>query len=113
MAATQPAGRQERSILDTPLARLMALAIAIGIGALIYTTWQDDIRILLAGDTPTLPMVEATATPAPENPALAACLEQRIGDVEQMRSDGIIDEAQYTTFRQRAEDLCRAQNPAN
>jgi hypothetical protein len=28
-----------------------------------------------------------------------------------MKSEGVINDAQYTSFRQRAEDLCRAQHP--
>lgn len=112
-AATHPAGHQERTFLDTPLARLIALALAAAVFWLMWTTWADDFRALFSPERPGLPIVEAPALPATDNPALAECLERRVGDVEQMRADGLIDEAQYTAFRTRAEDLCRAQNPAN
>jgi len=47
---------------------------------------------------------------AVSNPALAACLQQRIGDVDRMKEDGILSDAQYASFRARAEELCVQQN---
>jgi hypothetical protein len=44
------------------------------------------------------------------NAALQNCLDQRVGDVEKMKADGIINDAQYASFRQRAGELCRAQH---
>lgn len=112
MAATH-SGDQEYGFLDTPLARLIGLAVAISMGWVIWSTWSDDIANLFSPDRPGLPIVEAPALPATDNPALAACLERRIGDVDQMLADGLITEPQSISFKTRAEDLCRAQNPAN
>jgi hypothetical protein len=41
---------------------------------------------------------------------LQDCLDQRVGDVDKMKAEGIVNDAQYASFRQRAEELCRAQN---
>ena len=113
MAASTSEGIQERGFLDTPLARLIGLAVFLTMGWLIWSTWADDIGNLFSADRPGLPIVDAPALPATDNPALAACLERRIGDVDQMLADGLITEPQSIAFKTRAEDLCRAQNPAN
>jgi hypothetical protein len=106
------AATAERSFADSIFARLIALAIAIGIGFLLYANWGNDIRTVVEGDAPRIPVL---ATKAPvlghTNAALQKCLAQRVGDVDKMKSDGVVNDAQYTSFRQRAEDLCRAQNP--
>ncbi|MBZ0215970.1 MAG: hypothetical protein K8F25_05425 [Fimbriimonadaceae bacterium] len=47
-----------------------------------------------------------TATP---NPELAACLEERVGAVDRMRGEAVINAAQYDLFRGRAEAFCEAQ----
>lgn len=46
------------------------------------------------------------------NPQLAACLSERVGAVEGMRSEGIVNDAQYAAFKTRAVDYCRAQYPS-
>ncbi len=51
------------------------------------------------------------ATAAAGNPQLAACLAERVGAVDTMRAEAIINDAQYAAFRTRAEDYCRAQFP--
>ena len=42
-------------------------------------------------------------------PELAACLQKRIGAVDKMRSDGVINDAQYEQFHGRAEAFCHAE----
>lgn len=105
-AATEP-----RSFADTMFARLIALAIAVLIGVIFYAYWAEDIRNLAAGDAPDIPVLSEQAPLQRVNVGLQNCLERRIGDVDKMKADGVINDAQYTSFRQRAEELCRAQHP--
>lgn len=96
---------------DTIWARLIALGIGVLVAWALYATWADEVRTILAtGRIDALPTAAPVAV-KPENPELAACLERRIGDVDQMLADGVIGEAQATAFKQRATDLCNAQNP--
>lgn len=92
--------------------RLVALAIALLLIWAFMASWGDDLRALIRGNPPELPMVRQ---PLPDegivNPALQACLDKRIGDVDSMREEGVIDDVQYAAFRDRAEALCHAQNP--
>lgn len=113
MATTHHGGDSaQRGFGDTIWARLIALAIAVGLSWAFWITWSDDVIALIEGGPDELPL---TAQPMPDdgivNEALQACLDKRIGDVQQMAADGIISEAQQLAFTQRASDLCRAQNP--
>ena len=76
-----------------------------------WMNWSADFRALFAGETMSAPAIESQTPAKPANPALQACLDQRVGDVDNMKSEGIISDSQYDAFRSRAEDLCRAQNP--
>lgn len=98
------------SFSDTLWARLIALTIGVGVAALLYLSWGEEVtKALTQGEIDALP-TGAPVEVKPENPELTACLERRVGDVDQMKADGLIGDAQYTSFRQRAEDLCKAQN---
>jgi hypothetical protein len=66
---------------------------------------------LLAGTEPGIPIIEQQVQVRPVNAGLQNCLDQRVGDVETMKSEGVINDAQYTSFRERAQQLCRAQHP--
>jgi len=105
------AASAKRSFADTILARLIALLIAVAIGGLFYLYWADDVQRLFAGSGPEIPIVKQQTEVKPANAALQSCLENRVGDVENMKAEGVINDAQYTSFRQRAIDLCNAQNP--
>jgi competence protein ComGC len=100
-----------RSFADTAVARLIALLIAVAIAVLFVFNWSDEAEQLLAGTEPGIPIIEQQVQVRPVNADLQNCLDQRVGDVEKMKSEGVINDAQYTSFRQRAEDLCRAQHP--
>jgi hypothetical protein len=96
--------------LDGALIRLISLALAILIGWVLWSGWGPEIRAAFEG-TPVTTVVEKT--PAAEaNPALDACLETRVGQVDNMKAEGILSDAQYEAFRARAIELCTAQNPA-
>lgn len=100
------------SFLDTMVARLIALVIAGVIAAFMVITWSDDFLALLE-DEPAQLVVPVGGSPAAEaTPELDACLAQRVGDVDRMKEEGIIGDAQYEAFRSRAVSLCNAQNPA-
>ncbi len=45
------------------------------------------------------------------NPALAACLADRLGTVDKMNDEGILTTAQYELFRTRAIGFCEAEFP--
>ena len=50
----------------------------------------------------------SVAAPAADDPA-ALCLAARAKDIDKMQADGVIDAAQATLFKSRAEALCQAQ----
>lgn len=104
---------QTNSFVDSKLARLLALLIAIVLAILLWSNWSADFKSLFTtGKGDATATATITAQPAkPANPALEECLAQRVGDVDQMKEEGILSDAQYSAFRSRAEDLCRAQNP--
>ena len=55
-----------------------------------------------------LPATEEAAQ-STGNPELDACLEERVGAVDQMRADGVINAGQYDQFRARAVGFCENQ----
>jgi len=99
------------SFLDTAFARLIALVLAGLIAYLLYANWGEEI-IATMRDQP-VEIVDVTAPAAEATPALDACLARRVGDVETMKSDGIINDAQYASFKSSAIKLCQAQNPSS
>lgn len=105
-------GHQTQSFADTGLARLFALVLAVLIAIILWFNWSSDFRVLLENDDTAPQVSSSTLEPAkPVNAALEACLTQRVGDVDKMKEEGILSDAQYGAFKARAEGLCRAQNP--
>ena len=100
------------SFSDTIVARLLALAISALCAYIIYSSYSDELKTLFSGKQTTgLPETTLETTPeAAANPELAACLQQRIGDVDRMREEGILTDEKYAAFRSRAEELCIQQN---
>jgi hypothetical protein len=92
--------RARRSFLDTAAARVLALAVILAAGALIAVYHRDD---LLPKPVP--------AANSGLNPEFVACRDQRIGQVDKMRSDGVIGDAQVEIFKERAMAYCAAQFP--
>jgi len=89
--------------------RIVALCIAAS--ALLLMLWigRHDVPVL---NTAWAALTGAGSQPASTgNPELDACLAQRVGDVDQMREDGVITSAQYDAFKARAEAFCTAQFP--
>lgn len=104
------AGRQQASALDSRGARLVALAVALAALCLMVWLGRDDVPFVRAVMTSVTGSAEE-AVASSGNPELDACLASRVGDVEKMREDGVINAAQYDTFRGRAVAYCEAQFP--
>jgi len=85
------------SHLDRPLARAAALGVVALVALFLGYFHREDLF------PPEAPALSA------EDQAIAACLAQRGTDIDQMASDGVIDENQAKVFKTRAEALCRAQ----
>lgn len=102
---------QNSGFLDTVFARIIAFLIALALAFLLWSNWSSDFKAFWTGsETQPLPNVSVSEPAKPVNPALEACLKKRVGDVDKMKEDGILSDAQYAAFRTRAEDLCKAQN---
>lgn len=104
------AGRQQASALDSRGARLVALVIALAALCLMIWLGREDVPFVRAALTSVTGAAEETAASS-GNPQLDACLASRVGDVEKMREEGVINAAQYDTFRGRAVAYCEAQFP--
>ena len=96
-------GPPPRSWLDRGVARLVALAIALGLAAVLVLSLGDDVQALVRGEDPT---TDETAEFRVEDPAVAECIERRGSDIDGMLSDGVITAAQHADFRERALWMC-------
>jgi hypothetical protein len=87
------AARVRRHFLDRPAARVLAAAVCLGCVAAL--AWIERERIWPTrnvGDDP-----------------FARCFAERAAQIDRMRTDGLIQEAQAELFRTRAEAMCRAE----
>ena len=85
--------------LDRRGARFTAIVVAAVMVAALGYIHRDD---LMAG-----PVDTANAPTG----ALARCLEERLGAVDQMIADGVVGPEKASLFKDRAQALCHAQNP--
>ncbi|MEM9278792.1 MAG: hypothetical protein AAGA76_09470 [Pseudomonadota bacterium] len=106
------ATQTQNSFADTVAARLIALCIALLLAIVLVYNYKDDFGTVFSDSSEAgLPVTNTETTPEEAaNPALAQCLQQRIGDVDRMKEEGILSEAQYASFRARAKELCIQQN---
>jgi len=86
----------KQSFLDGAAARLVALGVILGVGAILLRIHWADL----------FPPPQAALDP--EDP-VALCLAARAADIDKMLADGVIDEQQAGQFKGRAEALCQAQ----
>ena len=93
-------GRGEGGFLDSAAARVLALVVAMAAAAVIAFYHRADL----------LPK-RVPAADAGLNPQFVACRDERVGQVDRMRSDGVIGDAQAEIFRERAIAFCAAQFP--
>jgi len=89
------------SPLDRPMARWMALSIFVALLLLLGAIQRN---------APWRP--EETPTNSP-NQNYVLCLNERLGAVETMISEGAIDQNQASLFKTRADALCRTKFPSN
>ena len=98
------------SRLDQLSTRITAFALALG--GLALMAWIGIFGFAGVALTPFADLTSGSDTEAAGNPALEACLTERVGAVDTMRREGVVSDAQYDAFRARAVSYCRAQNPA-
>jgi hypothetical protein len=91
-------GPERQSFADGPVARLIAVLVILVCAATLVYLHRE-----------TLFHSGGTTETAAGNPELAACLAERLGAVDKMRAEGVINEAQYDVFRSRAEAFCQQQ----
>ena len=96
MDGTPKGVEAKSSALDRPLARIAALGVFLCAAGVLALVHRDDLF-------PPEPAAVAADDP------VALCLAARAEDIDKMRADGVIDEAQATLFKSRAEALCQAQ----
>ncbi len=87
---------QEVSFLDRPVARLLAIGVALLMAAALGFMHRDDL----------FPPEEAAADP--DDP-VALCFAERAKDIDAMLAEGTINAQQAELFKGRAEALCQAQ----
>ncbi len=80
-------------------ARGTPLAVALVMIAALAAIHRDDLTA----------NSETTAEGPPG--ALAACLAERLGAVDQMIADGVVGPEKASLFKDRAQALCHTQNP--
>lgn len=106
---------KKEHFIHSSTARLISLAVGIGIFIFILFNWKSEIKQVasyLTGASNT-PLAHASQQPSEkiENQALAACLDKRLGHIETLKSEGVINDHQHEQFSNRARSLCQAQHP--
>ena len=91
-----------RSRLDKGVARLVALAIALALSAVLILSLGDEV-LALAGVGAKEELDEGVG----EDPAIASCIAEREGHVATLRQDGLLSDAQADDWIARATALCR------
>lgn len=89
-----------RSALDRRPARLVAAGLVLAAAG--FLVWYERETLFPA-------TVEQVADPALA--AYRACRDDRYADIDGMRADGVIDDAQEKLFKSRADAMCRDRNP--
>ncbi len=85
---------------DTSLiARLVAVAVILCASAVIAYHHRDDL------------FPPEKAEEAGLNPEFVKCRDERTAQVQKMKSDGLINDEQFSTFTERAVAFCTSQFP--
>lgn len=96
--------RPPASVLDRPIARAAAALVLVASVAVIAWYHRDDLfssRGAAAG------AAAGAAVGAAVDPAHAACIARRFGDIDRMVADGMIDPDRAATIKRRVRGLCR------
>jgi hypothetical protein len=94
--------RARRSVLDRPIARVLAALVFLGCVAALGYVERERLWPLGAGES------------AADDP-FARCFAERAAQIDRMQDEGVIEPAQAELFKSRAEAMCRAeaQGPGN
>lgn len=110
------ASTHDNRFIHGKFARIITGLIGVLLLGFIFVRWEDELQAFASsfsdGEKTTLVQQPGAERVSEDNPALAACLEERLGHVKQMQEDGVIGDEQAAAFSQRATALCNAQNPA-
>lgn len=90
-----------RAFLDRPIARLCAVAVFLLSAAMLAYIHRNDLR---PGAAP--------GTAAADDP-VAACMRDRLAEIDGELRDGVLKPEQARLFRARVDALCQAQNRRN
>jgi hypothetical protein len=88
--------RSRDPLLDRPVARVVALGVAMLCVAILAWLHRADLYPVAFGP-------EAAADP------FAQCFAERAAEIDGMVSEGAIDQARAELFKSRAEAMCRAE----
>jgi hypothetical protein len=83
--------------LDRPIARLLALGVALLCVASLAWLHRADL-------------LPATAAPEVADDPFARCFAERSAQIDNMVAEGVVDTGQANLFKSRAEAMCRAQH---
>jgi hypothetical protein len=86
------------AFLDRPVARLLALGVALLCVAGLAWLHRTDL-------------LPAAAAPETANDPFARCLAERSAQIDGMVAEGVVDTGQANQFKSRAEAMCRAEHP--
>ena len=100
-------GPPPRSWLDKGVARLVALAIAVALAALLVLSLGDDVMALAGYGDVEGEELSPDAQTLEADPRINACIAERVGHVERMAADGLIRPDQVADWTARAGALCR------
>lgn len=102
---------ERQKFLDTRLARLIAaLVFLIGLGAIVQLNQSYQAR--MSAQTPQNSAAPGVAAPAENlNPDYVKCHDERVGQVQKMFDEGVINQDKLGEFQQRAIDTCAGQFP--
>ncbi len=89
-----------KSVLDGPLARVVAVLVALSAAGALAYLHRDDLRGGAA--------VASGEAPAKADDPFSKCMAEHGGKIDQMVKDGVVKPDMAVTFKSRAEGLCRS-----
>jgi hypothetical protein len=87
-----------RAFVDRPIARLLALCVALLCVAALAWLHRADL-------------LPAAAAPEIADDPFSRCFAERSAQIDNMVAEGVVESEQANLFKSRAEAMCRAQHP--